>query len=173
MVDGEDAAPGKNALPPRPRGQKSTKADLAREASAQALSDALAKIMADAQLAQDIREEKRRQDKVAVNAIFLNLTKEVIEVQRADVEAKKVDAEAKRLEVEVRMADAEAKKLEAEARIADVEARMADAEARRLDAEAKLRSEDTRIMLADLSSMDEGTKAWFVKKRAEIQARDA
>ena len=59
-------------------------------------------------------------DKEASNAIYLNLIKEVIEVQRADVEAKKVDVEAKRLEVEVKMADAEAKKLEAEARIADV-----------------------------------------------------
>jgi hypothetical protein len=33
VVDGEDDAPGQNALPPRPRGHKSTKADLARSRS--------------------------------------------------------------------------------------------------------------------------------------------
>jgi hypothetical protein len=41
------------------------------------------------------------------------------------------------------------------------------------DAEAKIRAEDTRIMLADLSSVDDDTRAWFMKRRAEIRARDA
>jgi hypothetical protein len=42
-----------------------------------------------------------------------------------------------------------------------------------MDAEAKTRAEDTRIMLADLSSVDDDTSAWFMKRRAEISARDA
>jgi hypothetical protein len=36
-----------------------------------------------------------------------------------------------------------------------------------------LRAEDTRIMLADLSGVDDDTRAWFMKRRAEIRARDA
>ncbi|KAK1646551.1 hypothetical protein QYE76_064356 [Lolium multiflorum] len=32
----------------------------------------------------------------------------------------------------------------------------------------KTRAEDTRIMLADLSSMDDDTGAWFMKKRANV-----
>jgi hypothetical protein len=48
-----------------------------------------------------------------------------------------------------------------------------DAEARRMDAKAKILAEDTRIMLADLSSVDDDTRAWFMKRRAEIRARDA
>jgi hypothetical protein len=77
------------------------------------------------------RDEKRRLKKEAATAIYHNLAKEVIEVQRLDVEAKKADAEA------------------------------------------KLRAEDTRIMLADLSGVDDDTRAWFMKRRAEIRARDA
>jgi hypothetical protein len=42
-----------------------------------------------------------------------------------------------------------------------------------MDAEAKTHAEDTRIILADLSSMDDDTRAWFMKKRATIRARDA
>jgi hypothetical protein len=41
-----------------------------------------------------------------------------------------------------------------------------------MNAEAKIRAEDTRIMLTDLSKMDDDTKTWFMKKRAEIHARD-
>jgi hypothetical protein len=41
VVDVEDDEPGHNALPPRPQGHKFTKADLAREALALALSHAL------------------------------------------------------------------------------------------------------------------------------------
>jgi membrane protein involved in colicin uptake len=69
--------------------------------------------------------------------------------------------------------DVETKKADAEARRMDAEAKKADAEARRMDAEAKTRAEDRRIMLADLSGVDDDTKAWFIKRRAEIRARDA
>jgi hypothetical protein len=88
------------------------------------------KIMADNLAALAARDEKRRLEKKG--------RKEVIEVQKADVDAKLLEAEA-----------------------------------RRMDVEAKIRAEDTRIMLADLSSVDDGTRVWFMKRRAEIRARDA
>jgi hypothetical protein len=47
-----------------------------------------------------------------------------------------------------------------------------DAEARRMDAKAKILAEDTRIMLADLNNVDDDTRAWFMKRHAEIHARD-
>jgi hypothetical protein len=46
-------------------------------------------------------------------------------------------------------------------------------EARRLDVEAKIRAQDTRIMMADFATMDDDTRAWFLKKCAEIHDRDA
>jgi hypothetical protein len=120
---------GQKALPHCLRGHKATKADLAREASSLAFSQTLEKIMADSQAALDKKDEKKRLEKEAATVIYLNLTKEVIEVQKMDAEAKKEDAEAK----------------------------MRDAEARRVDAEAKIWAEDTRIMLAELNNMDDDT----------------
>jgi hypothetical protein len=76
----------------------------------------LEKIMADSQAVPDKREEKRHLEKEAATGIYLNLIKEVIKVQKMDVEIKK-----------------------------DIEAKMCDAEARMMDAEAKIRAEDTRI----------------------------
>ena len=131
IVDGEEKAPGENAHVRRPRGQKATKADLAREASAMAMAEALKSILANSQEAMAIRDEKKRLEKEATAAMYINLTKEAIEARRLD------------------------------------------AEAMRLDAEAKTRAEDNKIMLADVSSMDEDQRAWILKKRAEIRARDA
>ncbi|KAK1596763.1 hypothetical protein QYE76_007804 [Lolium multiflorum] len=82
---------------------------------------------------------------VAATVIYPNLTKEVIEVQRMDVKAKKANAMAK----------------------------LRDAEARRMDAEAKTRAEDTRNILTNVSNMDDDTWAWFIKKHAKIRARGA
>ncbi|KAK1616811.1 hypothetical protein QYE76_022328 [Lolium multiflorum] len=39
-----------------------------------------------------------------------------------------------------------------------------------MDAEAKTRAEDTRIMLADLRGVGDDTRAWFMKRHAEIRA---
>jgi hypothetical protein len=130
-LDGEDDDQGRPVLPPRPRGHKATKADLVREAQAIAFTQSMEKIMADNRAAMAARDEKRRLEKEAAAAIYQNLAKEVLDVQRLDIEAKKADAEA------------------------------------------KLRAEDTRIMLADLSGVDDDTRAWFMKRRAEIRARDA
>jgi hypothetical protein len=47
LMEGEHDAPGQNALPSRSRGKKSTKANLAREASALALSEALKAMLTD------------------------------------------------------------------------------------------------------------------------------
>lgn len=137
-LDGEDDDQGRPALPPRPRGHKATKADLVREAQAIAFTQSMEKIMADNRVALAARDEKRRLEKEAAAAIYHNLAKEVIEVQKANSEAKLLDAEA-----------------------------------RRMDAKAKILAEDTRIMLADLSNVDDDTRAWFIKRRAEIRARDA
>nr|XP_051221673.1 glutathione S-transferase T3-like [Lolium perenne] len=123
-LDGEDDDLGRQALPPRP----------------EAIS--LEKMMIENHAAMAARDEKRRLKKEAATIIYL--TKEVIEVQRMDVEAKKADAKAK----------------------------LCDTEARRMDAEAKTRADDTRIMLADLSSVDDDTRAWFTKRHAKIRARD-
>ncbi|KAK1603848.1 hypothetical protein QYE76_027521 [Lolium multiflorum] len=111
---------------------KATKADLQREAQALAFTQSMEKMMADNHAAMAARDEKRRLEKEAAAAIYHNLAKEVIEVQKADAEAKLLD-----------------------------------------DAKAKILAEDTRIMLADLSSVDDDTRAWFMKRRAEIRARDA
>jgi hypothetical protein len=145
VVNGEDGEPGQKSLPPRPRGHKTSKANLAREASALALSQGLQKIMADSQVTLARRDKKRRLEKVASTAIYLNLTQETIEVERMDIEAKRADVEAKRLDVEPR----------------------------RIDVEAKIHAENTRIMLAYLATMDDDTRAWFPKKRVKIRARDA
>jgi hypothetical protein len=37
-----------------------------------------------------------------------------------------------------------------------------------MDIEAKIWAEDTRIMMADLATIDDDTRALFLKKRAEI-----
>nr|XP_051202675.1 uncharacterized protein LOC127316318 [Lolium perenne] len=123
-LDGEDDDQGRPALPSRPRGHKATKADLQREAQALAFTMSMEKMMADNRAALAARDDKRRLEKEAAAAIYHNLTKEVIEVQKADAEAKLLDAEA-----------------------------------RRMDAKAKILAEDTRIMLADLSSVDDDTRA--------------
>jgi hypothetical protein len=78
VVDDEDDEPGQKALPPRPRGHKATKADLAREASSLAFSQTLEKIMAKSQAALAKRGEKRRLEKEVSNAIYLNLSKEAL-----------------------------------------------------------------------------------------------
>jgi hypothetical protein len=59
LVHGEDYAPGQNALPSRPRGQKSTNADLVREASALALSERLEKMMS---ASQNTMAKRRREE---------------------------------------------------------------------------------------------------------------
>jgi hypothetical protein len=66
VVTGEDYEPGQEALPPCPWGHKATKADLAREASALALSQTLKKIMAKSQATLAKREENRRLEKEAL-----------------------------------------------------------------------------------------------------------
>jgi hypothetical protein len=50
---------------------------------------------------------------------------------------------------------------------------MRDAEFRKMDTETKIWAEDTKIMLADLSNMEDGTRVWFLNKRAETRVRDA
>jgi hypothetical protein len=87
--------------------------------------------MAETQATLDKRDEKKPLEKEAATAIYLNFTKEVIEVQMMDVDGK----------------------------MADTEAKLCDGEARRMDAEAKTRAKDTRIMLADLNNMDDDTNA--------------
>ncbi|KAK1596241.1 hypothetical protein QYE76_018007 [Lolium multiflorum] len=106
LVDGEDDDLGQKALPPRPRDHKATKADLTREALALAFTQTLEKMMAENQATMDKRDEKKRLENEAAGAIYLNLTKEVIEVQKMDVEAKMADTEAKLRDTEARRMDA-------------------------------------------------------------------
>ena len=110
LVDGEEEAPRENAHVRRPRGRKASKADLAREASAMAMADALKSILANSQVANAAMYEKKRLDKEATAAMYVNLTKEAIEVRRMEVEATCMNVESKRLEDE-------AKKLSEETRI--------------------------------------------------------
>jgi hypothetical protein len=98
----------------------------------------LEKIMVESQVAMAKSDEKSGLEKEASAAIYLNHTKESIEIQRMYIEAE-----------------------------------MADAEAKKMGVEAKIRAEDTRIMLANLATMDDNTKTWFLKKGAKIRARDA
>ncbi|XP_051215878.2 uncharacterized protein [Lolium perenne] len=90
-LDDEDDDQGRPSLPPRPRGHKATKADLVREAQAIAFTQSMEKKMADNRAALAARDEKRRLEKEAATAIYHNLAKEVIEVQKADSEAKLVE----------------------------------------------------------------------------------
>jgi hypothetical protein len=94
VVDGEDDAPD-NALPPRPRGHKSTKDDLAHKVSDLPLSETLKAMLAESEDAMAKRDEKNRWEKEATATIYINLTKEAIQVQRLDVEARRFDAAAK------------------------------------------------------------------------------
>ena len=70
-------------------------ADLAREASAMAMAEALKSILANSQEAMAKRDEKKRLDKETTTAMYVNLTKEAIEARRMDAEALRLDAEAK------------------------------------------------------------------------------
>jgi hypothetical protein len=79
-VDDEDEASGKNALPSRPKGHKSTKTDLKRNASALALRDTLKTMIDETQEALSNRDEKRRPEKDIPAAIFTDLAKQAIEV---------------------------------------------------------------------------------------------
>jgi hypothetical protein len=77
-IDGEDKVPCHNAMPSHPRGHKSTKADLSREASSIALSETLKSMMA---------ESQKRPEKETSASIYIDLTKQAIAVQRLDAEA--------------------------------------------------------------------------------------
>jgi hypothetical protein len=57
--------------------------------------------------------------------------------------------------------------MDVEAKTADADAKLRDAKARRMDGEAKTRAQDTSIMLADLSSVDDDTTTWFMKRPTE------
>jgi hypothetical protein len=59
------------------------------------LSERLKKMFAASQNAMTKWDEKRRLENEATAAIYINLTKETIEVQRFDAYAKRLDAEAK------------------------------------------------------------------------------
>jgi hypothetical protein len=48
-----------------------------------------------------------------------------------------------------------------------------DVEAKKMDVGAKIWAEDIRIMVAYLATMDDDTRAWFLKKRTKICACDA
>jgi hypothetical protein len=85
-IDGEDKVPCHNAMPSHPRGHKSTKADLSREASAIALSETLKSMMA---------ESPKRREKETSDAIYIDLTKQAIAVQKLDAETKRLGAKAK------------------------------------------------------------------------------
>jgi hypothetical protein len=95
LVDGDDDSHGQNALPSRSRGYNFTKANLARQASTLALSKTLEKMVATSQDSMAKQDEKKRLEKEASASIYLNLTKETIEEQRLDAEAKMFDAGAK------------------------------------------------------------------------------
>ncbi|KAK1602805.1 hypothetical protein QYE76_037780 [Lolium multiflorum] len=68
-IDGEEEVPSHNAMPSHPRGHKSTKADLSREASSIALSETLKSMMA---------ESQKCREKETSAAIYIDLTKQVI-----------------------------------------------------------------------------------------------
>ncbi|KAK1616861.1 hypothetical protein QYE76_022378 [Lolium multiflorum] len=74
-VNGKEEAPGQNAIPYRARGHKATKAGLKREASAVALSDTPHEMMTETKEAMAKRDKKRRHEKEATAATFVELTK--------------------------------------------------------------------------------------------------
>ena len=66
------------------------------------MAEALKSILANSQEAMAKRDEKKRQEKEATAAMYINLTKEAIEVRRMDIEAKRLDIEAMRLDAEAK-----------------------------------------------------------------------
>jgi hypothetical protein len=78
-------------------------------ASALAFTQTLEKMMDENQATMEKRARRKRLEKEAAASIYLNLTKEVIEVQKMDVDAKMTDTETKLRDAKARMMDAEAK----------------------------------------------------------------
>jgi hypothetical protein len=78
----------KKSLPSRRRGRKSTKVDLKRDALALTLSETLDTMMAQTEEAPAKRDEKQHWEKEGVAATFIDLTKQVIDVQKLEVVAK-------------------------------------------------------------------------------------
>jgi hypothetical protein len=77
----EEEGPSNCALPSRQRGHKATKANLKHDASAFALSKTLKGLMAKKEEVLAKRDEKRRREKDATCASFMNLTKKAVKIQ--------------------------------------------------------------------------------------------
>jgi hypothetical protein len=128
----------------RPRGYKTSKTDLHREASTIALENTLKSVFADKEEACAKRDEQRRRDKEEHMQSFANIQR-TLEIQQRKLDLAEVKERAR------------AKKLELKAN----------------EYEATLLAEESKIMMADLSALDPARRAWFESKQAMIRARDA
>ena len=95
--------PSNGGRTPRPRGHKSSKLDLKCDASSTALHETLESLMDEKEEANAKRDEKRRMEKEATSAIFIDLQKRVLEVEESKARSIAIEAEAKLLAEESRI----------------------------------------------------------------------
>jgi hypothetical protein len=86
-IDLAEEDPCNSALPSWPRGHKATIDNLKRDASTLAFSGTLKPMMADKEKDVVKRKKKRRRDKEATCATFIDLTKQAMQVQKNEADA--------------------------------------------------------------------------------------
>ena len=89
-----DATPGPSNgdRADRPRGHKAAKGDLKRDAQAHLFQESLKEIMTEKEKAAAEREERRRKDKEAAVAIFVDLQKRTLEVEETNAKSRLMEA---------------------------------------------------------------------------------
>ncbi|XP_071680320.1 uncharacterized protein [Lolium perenne] len=138
----------------RPRGHKSTKADMKRDASSMLLYGTLKEMHADREVSTDKRDERRRREKEEDRKKFFDVQQKKLEIEEVKAKTKAKELELKERELEL-IAMARAKEVELKAK----------------EVELKRQAEDNLIMNADLTNMSEAKRAWFEKRQKEILER--
>ncbi|KAK1632304.1 hypothetical protein QYE76_006619 [Lolium multiflorum] len=99
----------------RPRGHKSTKADIKRDASSMLLFGTLKEMHADREVSTDKRDEKRRREKEEDRKKFFDVQQKKLEIEEVKAKTKAKELELKERELEL-IAMARAKKVELKAK---------------------------------------------------------
>nr|XP_051212172.1 glutathione S-transferase T3-like [Lolium perenne] len=138
----------------RPRGHKSTKADMKRDASSMLLYGTLKEMHADREVSTDKRDERRRREKEEDRKKFFDVQQKKLEIEEVKAKTKAKELELKERELEL-IAMARAKEVELKAK----------------EVELKRQAEDNLIMNTDLTNMSEAKRDWFEKRQKEILER--
>ena len=146
-ADGGPACTSSTTRAVRPRGHKSTKADMKRDASAMHLVGTLKDLYAEKEEATDKREERKRREKEEALKNYYDVQKRKLDIDEANARMRAREVELKEKELEL---------------IAATRAK---------EVELKEKEADHMIMTADLTAMDTVKKAWFEKRQKEILDR--